>query len=689
MANGAFQLFLKYFAFFVQNGYTYHSKNLYGGITLEKKTFYITTPIYYPSDKLHIGHSYCTVAADAMARYKRLRGYDVKFLTGTDEHGQKIERIATAQNITPKEYVDKIVSGIKELWADLDISYDQFIRTTDEMHVNAVKKIFKALYDKGDIYKSEYEGWYCTPCETFYTEHQLVDGKCPDCGRDVEKLKEESYFFRLSKYQDRITQYIKDHPEFIQPPARQKEMICNFLEPGLDDLCVSRTSFKWGIPVDFDPGHIVYVWMDALTNYITALGYGTDNDEEFKKYWPADVHLVGKEIVRFHTIIWPAMLMALDLPLPKQVFGHGWLIIDGGKMSKSKGNVVDPKVLVDRYGLDAIRYFLLREVAFGQDGNFTNEALIQRINSDLANDLGNLVSRTVGMIEKYFGGKLTPQHKPTEFDNDLKAVAESTVAKVEEYMDKMLFSDALSEIWTLVRRTNKYIDETQPWVLIKDEANKPVLAGALYNVAESIRIISIMIQPFMTKTPKAIWAQLNIDDEKLTEWDSIKTWGLLPEALEVSKGETLFPRIDMKKELAQLEAALKTAQAESVVNQLKAEESKEEEPSVKDTITIDDFDKIELKTGVVLQCERVEGSKKLLKSQIKIGSEVRQILSGIAKYYTPEEMVGKKVVVVTNLAPRKMMGFESHGMVLCASDDKGRLSVVSPEKEVESGAEVC
>ncbi|MBQ2753052.1 MAG: methionine--tRNA ligase [Firmicutes bacterium] len=657
---------------------------------MENKKFYITTPIYYPSDKLHIGHSYCTVAADAMARYKRLRGFDVKFLTGTDEHGQKIERIATAQNTTPKAYVDNIVSGIKELWADLDISYDQFIRTTDDIHVEAVKKIFKALYDKGDIYKSEYEGWYCTPCETFYTEHQLVDGKCPDCGRDVEKLKEESYFFKLSKYQDRLIEHIESHPEFIQPPTRQKEMISNFLRPGLEDLCVSRTSFKWGIPVEFDPNHIVYVWVDALSNYITALGYGTEHDEEYKKYWPADVHLVGKEIVRFHTIIWPAMLMALDLPLPKQVFGHGWLVIDGGKMSKSKGNVVDPKVLVERYGLDAIRYFLLREVAFGQDGNFTNEALIQRINSDLANDLGNLVSRTVGMIDKYFGGKIIAEHEATDFDEDLKAVALATLNKVEGYMDKMLFSDALNEIWTLVRRTNKYIDETQPWVLIKDEANKPKLAGALYNIAESIRIISVMIQPYMTKAPKAIWAQLNITDEAIVAWDKAREWGLLPKDLEVKKGETLFPRIDMKKELAELEAAIKAAAAESVANKMK-EEPKEEEPEVehKETITIDDFDKIELRTGTVLQCEKVEGSKKLLKSQIKIGNEVRQILSGIAKYYTPEEMVGKNVVVVTNLAPRKMMGFESHGMVLCASDDKGNLTVVSPEKAIDSGSEVC
>lgn len=647
--------------------------------------FYITTPIYYPSDKLHIGHSYCTVAADAMARYKRLRGYDVMFLTGTDEHGQKIERIATSQGVTPKQYVDKIVDDIKALWKDLDISYDKFIRTTDDYHVEAVKKIFKALYDKGDIYKSEYEGWYCTPCETFFTERQLVDGKCPDCGREVEKVKEESYFFRLSKYQDRLIEHIENNPGFISPQSRQTEMISNFLKPGLDDLCVSRTSFKWGIPVDFDPGHIVYVWVDALSNYITALGYGTEHDELYKKYWPADVHLVGKEIVRFHTIIWPAMLMALDLPLPKQVFGHGWLIIDGGKMSKSKGNVVDPKVLVDKYGLDSIRYFLLREVAFGQDGNFTNEALIQRINSDLANDLGNLVSRTVGMIEKYFGGTLPYEQDSTEFDTDLIKTSGETVKKFEGYMDKMLFSDALSELWALIRRTNKYIDETQPWVLCKDAEKTPLLAGALYNVAESIRIISIMLQPFMPNAPKAIWQQLNINDERLREWDSIRKWGLMAHDLTVKKGPALFPRIDMKKELEELETALKAAQAESIANKTAKEENGKEEFN---EITIDDFAKIQLVTGEVIASEAVKGSKKLLKNTVKMGDETRTILSGIAKYYTPEEMAGKKVVVVANLAPRKMMGEVSHGMILCAEDADGNLSLVSNDKGFGGGFEV-
>ena len=658
-------------------------------MVLDKKTFYVTTPIYYPSDKLHIGHSYCTVAADTLAKYKRLRGYDVRFMTGTDEHGQKIERIATSLGITPKEYVDKVVAGIKDLWASLDITYDKFIRTTDEDHVAAVQKIFKALYDKGDIYKSEYEGWYCTPCESFFTEHQLVDGKCPDCGRDVERVKEESYFFRLSKYQDRLIKYIEDHPEFIQPPSRQTEMISNFLKPGLEDLCVSRTSFSWGIPVTFDPKHVIYVWVDALTNYITALGYGSDNDELFKKYWPADVHIVGKEIVRFHSIIWPAMLMALDLPLPKQIFGHGWLVIDGGKMSKSKGNVVDPKVLIDRYGLDAVRYFLLREIAFGQDGNFTNEALIQRINSDLANDLGNLVSRTVGMIDKYFGGQLPAEHSETEFDADLKSVAAETIVKFEECMDKMLFSDALSALWVLIRRTNKYIDETQPWILAKNEEEMPKLAGALYNVAESIRIISIMLQPFMPKCPKAIHKQLNIEGTELTDWDSIRIWGLLPKNLKVEKGPALFPRIDMKKELVELEAAIKAAQAENLANKAKKEAEKEKEEEEKPSeITIDDFDKVHLVTGEVIASEAVKGSKKLLKNTVKVGDEVRTILSGIAKYYTPEEMVGKKVVIVENLAPRKMMGEMSCGMILCAADKNGKLSLITDDKQFESGCDV-
>lgn len=655
---------------------------------MAKEKFYITTPIYYPSDKLHIGHSYCTVATDTMARYKRLRGYDVMFLTGTDEHGQKIERIANSQGMTPKEYTDKIVVGIKELWKTLHISYNKFIRTTDDYHIKAVQKIFKQLYDQGDIYKSSYEGWYCTPCESFFTEHQLVDGKCPDCGRDVELLKEESYFFRLSKYQDRIIKYMEENPEFLQPNTRQNEMINNFLKPGLEDLAVSRTSFKWGVPVEFDPGHIVYVWIDALSNYITALGWGSEDDSLYRKYWPADVHVVGKEIVRFHSIIWPAMLMALDMPLPKQIFGHGWLVINGGKMSKSVGNVVDPNVLVDKYGVDAIRYFLMREIAFGQDGNFNNEALIQRINSDLANDLGNLVSRTVGMIEKYFDGKLPAERTATAFDADLKATAAEILPKVEENMDQMHFSDALMEIWNLIRRTNKYIDETQPWILCKEEEKKAELANALYHVAESIRIISILIQPFMPLTPAKIWEQLNITEGDMTQWESTKTWGLLPVELSVQKGETLFPRIDMKKELAELEAAIKASQATSVANQQKAkEEKKADEPEYPAEITIDDFCKVQLKVGEVLESKEVEGSKKLLRNIVKLGDEQRVIFSGIKSAYAPGELVGKRVVVAYNLKPRKMMGEMSYGMILCAEDGDGKLTVLTTDdKDFPSGS---
>lgn len=651
---------------------------------MSKPTFYITTPIYYPSNKLHIGHSYTTVAADAMSRYKRLRGYDVMFLTGTDEHGQKIERRAAEEGVTPQAFVDGIVDWIKDLWKTMDISYDKFIRTTDQDHKATVQKIFKALYDKGDIYKSEYEGMYCTPCETFFTEHQLVDGKCPDCGRPVEKVKEESYFFKLSKYQDRIIKHIEDHPEFIQPQTRQNEMLNNFLRPGLEDLCVSRTSFKWGIPVEFDTDHVVYVWLDALSNYISALGYGSDNDELYNKFWPADVHLVGKEIIRFHTIIWPAILMALDLPLPKQVFGHGWLVIDGGKMSKSKGNVVDPSALVSRYGSDAIRYFLLREIAFGQDGNFTNEALISRINSDLANDLGNLTSRTVAMIEKYFEGGVLPEaHECNEFDADVQEVVRVQTQKMEENMEKLFFNNALEDIWVMIRRFNKYIDETMPWVLAKDEANKAKLAGVLYTLAEGLRIVSIMIEPFMPRTPELIWEQIGLSRGELTAWDTIHTWGTMPNAVHAKKGTNMFPRIDKDKELAELEAAMEAAKAAAApkVEEKPAKPAKEE-------ITIDDFAKVELKIGEVIECERVPKADKLLVSKIRIGDEVRQIVSGIAKYYAPEEFVGKKVVVVTNLKPVKLRGILSEGMVLCASDDEGNLVAVGPLGEMVHGADV-
>lgn len=631
---------------------------------MSKPTFYITTPIYYPSDKLHIGHTYCTVAADTMARFKRLTGFDVMFLTGSDEHGQKIEKIAAQNGMEPKEYVDKIVAGIQELWKLMNISNDDFIRTTDQRHVAVVQKIFKRLYDQGDIYKSEYEGWYCTPCESFWTETQLVDGKCPDCGREVRRTSEEAYFFRLSKYQDQLIKLFEEHPEFLEPASRRNEMLNNFIKPGLEDLCVSRTSFTWGVPVTFDPKHIVYVWVDALSNYITALGYGSEDDSLYQKYWPADIHLVGKEIVRFHTIIWPAMLMALNLPLPKKVLGHGWLILEGGKMSKSKGNVVDPVVLCERYGVDAIRYFLLRDIPFGSDGTFSNEALITRINSDLANDLGNLVSRTVAMVNKYFGGTIPTERTAGEFDEDLIALATATKAKVEAYADEMQFSQALTELWALISRTNKYIDETAPWVLAKDEANRARLAAVMYNLCEAIRIISILVSPFLPHTAPKIQAQLGAPAAVLS-WEQAGEWGLLPAGFSVQKGEIIFPRIDIAKELAELEAQQKAAREAKEQAQQKAEGVAQ--------ISIDEFAKVELRVAEVKDCEPVKRAKKLLKLTLDDGSGTpRTVASGIAQWYKPEDLIGHKVVLVANLKPAVLCGVESQGMILaadCAKDD--------------------
>ncbi len=656
------------------------------------KSFYITTPIYYPSGNWHIGTCYTTIVCDAIARFKRLSGYDVFFLTGTDEHGQKIEEKAKSENKTPMEFINPIVDDLKSIWELLGISYDRFIRTTDEDHVKAVQKIFKTLYDKGEIYKSQYEGWYCTPCESFWTEAQLKDGKCPDCGREVHLEKEESYFFRLSKYADKLKKLLQENEEFLQPKSRVNEMINNFIDAGLQDLCVSRTSIKWGVPVDFDPNHVVYVWVDALPNYISALGYGSDDESLFNKFWPCDIHMTGKEIVRFHTLIWPALLMALDLPVPKRVYGHGWLLIGGDKLSKSKTDKIsteltNPREIVARYGSDALRYFLLREIPFGSDGVYTNEALLQRINSDLCNDLGNLVSRTTAMINQYFGGVLTQNSQKEEIDKDLIDLCNNLLANTTKAIDEINVPKALSEIFKVISRANKYIDETTPWVLSKDESKKERLGTVLYNLSEAIRISSTLLLPFIPNAPKQILKCFEIDADQIKNLEEVAQYGVLKAGITVTKSSPLFPRIDIKKELKEIDEMMIARHNEKIKNEQKSANSTVNAQKVekKAEIDISDFGKVELRVAKVLTCEEVKGSKKLLKLKVSLGFEERQVVSGIKEYYKPEDLVGKKVVLVCNLKPAKLCGIESQGMILCADDGKN-VTIVSPNADLIEGS---
>ena len=650
---------------------------------MEKKPYYLTTAIAYTSGKPHIGNTYEAILADSIVRFKRQQGYDVRFQTGTDEHGQKIELKAAEAGITPKEFVDNVSGVIKEIWDLMNTSYDKFIRTTDPDHEKQVQKIFKKLYDQGDIYKGEYEGMYCTPCESFFTTSQLVDGKCPDCGRECTPAKEEAYFFRMSKYADRLIEHINTHPEFIQPESRKNEMMNNFLLPGLQDLCVSRTSFKWGVPVDFDPKHVIYVWIDALSNYITGLGYDVDGNhgELYKKYWPADLHLIGKDILRFHTIYWPIMLMALDVPLPKQIFGHPWLLQGGEKMSKSKGNIIYADDLASLFGVDAVRYFVLHEMPFENDGTITWELMVERMNSDLANTLGNLVNRTISMSNKYFGGVVNNAGVTEEVDEDLKKVVLETQVKASKKMEDLRVADAITEIFTMFKRCNKYIDETMPWALAKDEEKKARLETVLYNLIESITIGASLLEPFMPETSKKILEQLNT---QARAFDDMTEFGKYPSGNKVTeKPEILFARLDIKDVMPKVEEIQAKQKAET------APEEKYPEVEPKEEITIDDFDKVQIRVGEVLKCEPVPKAKKLLVSQIRIGNEVRQIVSGIAKYYKPEEMVGKKVAVITNLKPCKLCGVESQGMILAAADDDGNLSVMTLDKDMPAGSEIC